>query len=312
MLLDVMFDTSPSGFTKETFGLSREPHVREPLPTRLGRWTMAIAYGLKLKRIHQVPRLLLLSLEWVVRPAAARRRLANARQVTDRQEIVAVVDDLNIETMIDGYRRGIYPMAHMGFMKWWSPAERAVLDPNETHIDKNSRRTIRQGKWKVTFDRDFGAVVKACAGPRRARAPLTWLTARMMQAFVRLHEAGFAHSVEVWSDSGDLIGGLFGIALGSVFFGQSQFSHERNASKIAVGVLHCHLAHWGFVVRDGQRMTPHLESLGFKPVRRDEFETLIERNVNRPVNAPWIVDPDLDVANWHSQSEKAEAALKSA
>jgi leucyl/phenylalanyl-tRNA--protein transferase len=271
------------------------PLHKESGPERLRRWVLASAYALRGKRIHILPRAAVLNAEWMLRPQLARARFTSAE--SGRHELAAVVDDLSVETMLAGFRRGLYPMAHMGPMKWWSPDVRAVIDPANTHIDKNTKRILRQGKWNITFDRDFQGVLLGCAGPRIGRAPLTWLTPRMMPAFIDLHKAGYAHSVEIRDQNGELAGGLFGVAIGGVFFGQSQFTIQRDASKAAVAVLHKHLANWGFKVRDGQRITAHLETFGFAPVARAEFQSLIAQHVDHELNAPWTFDATLEMDN---------------
>ena len=285
-----------------------QPYSSEALSARVRRYVLASAYALRPRRSHLLPRLGRLTCEWLFQPERARRRLARA-EPRDTHELVAVVDDLSVETMIAGFRSGSYPLAHAYPMKWWAPDMRAVIDPTNAHIDKNTRRILRQGKWRFSFDRDFIGVLQGCADPEIRKVPLTWLSPRMQQAFFKLHEAGYAHSVEVRDEAGELIGGLFGVTVGGVFFGQSQFMRQRDASKAAVAVLHRHLAHWGFKVRDGQRMTSHLASLGFSSMPRAEFEALIQQNVDRDLKAPWSFDPNLDIANWdRADAEPAASA----
>jgi leucyl/phenylalanyl-tRNA--protein transferase len=267
----------------------------ESLIARLQRWILALAFMVQPKRLHQLPRLTRLSLEWKFQPARARQRLLTD---TPENELVAVVDDLSVETVIAALRRGVYPRAHLDPIKWWSPDVRGVMDPNNAHIEKNLRRLFRQGKWTVSFDRDFAGVLRGCADTDIRRVPLTWLTPRFARLYIDLHKAGHAHSTEVWDENGKLIGGLFGVAVGGVFYGHSQFTAQRDASKFAVAALHRHLAHWGFKVRDAQRMTPHLQRLGFAPMPRAEFNALIAQHVDRNLNVPWTFDPGLDIANW--------------
>ena len=112
-------------------------------------------------------------------------------------------------------------------MKWWCPEERAVIDPAETHVGKNLRRLLRQEKFRITFDQDFAGVIAACAAPRSGKVPLTWITPRVMQAFWKAHKAGYAHSVEVWDRENRLVGGLYGMAIGKVFFGESPILARR-------------------------------------------------------------------------------------
>ena len=124
--------------------------------------------------------------------------------------------------------------------------------------------------------------MEACAEPRADKTPLTWITPKMMHAFWALHEAGYAHSVEVWDDNCRLVGGLYGLAIGGVFFAESRFAREDGASKVGVAVLHQHLAHWCFGVRDAKWMSPHLASLGFRMVDREAFQEMLKEHAWRP------------------------------
>jgi leucyl/phenylalanyl-tRNA--protein transferase len=158
---------------------------------------------------------------------------------------------------------------------------------------------MRQGRFNVTFDQDFAAVMRACAEPRAGKTPLTWLTPRVMKAFWDLHKAGHAHSVELWNLEQHLVGGIFGIAIGEIFFGESQFSRVRDASKIASAYLNCHLAHWGFLLRDAKWMSNYHAGAGFKNIDRSTFEAILAEHASRPSRVgKWNVDVSLDVANW--------------
>jgi leucyl/phenylalanyl-tRNA--protein transferase len=191
-------------------------------------------------------------------------------------------------------------------MKWWSPAERAVIDPADTHVGKNLRRLLRQKKFTITFDKDFAGVIEACAQPREGKVPLTWITPRVMQAYLEAHRAGYAHSVEVWDGDGKLVGGLYGLAIGKVFFGESQFAFAEHASKVALVALHRHLREWGFHVRDGKTMTSHLASFGFKSLKRKDFLALLHDHVHEPGRSgPWSVDAKLDLADWPAKPRTA-------
>lgn len=174
-----------------------------------------------------------------------------------------------------------------------------MLVPKNTHVSKNVRRLLRQGKFRVTFDQDFPRVIEACARPRSGKTPLTWITPRIMKAFWALHKAGYAHSVEVWDGSDQLVGGLYGLAIGDVFFGESQFATAEHASKVAITVLHCHLAEWGFELRDAKYISPHLTTLGFRNISRKTFQALLQRHASTEGRVgPWSVDDTIDVPRW--------------
>ena len=276
-----------------------EPRFYESLEARLRRWALGTAYALQPKRIHLVPRLALMTAMHIVEPEESTAELLENPTFHHPEGLVGVSDDLSVEAMLSAYKRGIFPISHLGPMKWWSPADRAVLFFKNSHIEKGVRKQIRQKRFDVTFDQDFAAVMQACAEPRAGKTPLTWLRPRVMQALWDLHKAGYAHSVEVWDCEPQLVGGIFGIAIGEIFFGESQFSSVRDASKIASAYLNCHLANWGFVLRDGKWLSSHLAGLGFTTIRRNEFEVLLSEHASRPGRiGSWEVDETLDVAHW--------------
>ena len=279
-----------------------EPPFREDFSATLRRLFLGLLYPLRLSRIRILPLVVLLTAELMIDPGFATRRFDDPKY-RGWQGLVGVSQDLSTQSILDNYRRGIFPFCHLGPMKWWCPEERAVLDPREAHLEKNIRRLIRQGKYHVTFDADFAAVMEACAEPRSGKTPLTWITPRIMRAFWELHREGHAHSVEVWNNEGQLVGGLYGLAIGAVFFGESQFARVRDASKIAVATLHCHLAHWGFALRDAKWPTEHLASLGFHTMGRDEFLQALEKHASKPGRVGrWSTDPNLDVAAWQTRA----------
>jgi len=283
-----------------------EPEFREDLPARMRRWALGTAYALRPRRAALLPEVL-----WLTARAALGDPTARPAMPTDgrfrRAGLVGAGGPLTPEALLDAYRSGMFAFCHLGPPKWWSPEVRAVLRPEESHIESNLRRLIRKGKYRVTFDEDFAGVMRACAVPREGRPPLTWVTPRVMRAFWALHRMGHAHSVEVWDEGGDLVGGLYGLAAGDVFFGESQFSFVRDASKIAVATLHCHLADWGFVLRDAKFSTSHLSSLGFHEMPREEFLAILRQHAWEAKRVGrWAVDPALNVADWRpSAASKA-------
>lgn len=190
------------------------------------------------------------------------------------------------EVLIEAYRRGLFPMpfeidGEMIGIGWWSPAERAIFYPDRVRVSRSLRKDLP--KFTVTFNKDFEAVMRACADPSR---PLGWITDDVVSAYLRLHAMGAAHSVEVWL-SGELVGGLYGVAIGGVFAGESMFHKVTNASKVAL----VHLAAWlndghGRVI-DSQWLTTHLESLGAVRMPRSEYCDLVSRlALNEPPKLP--------------------------
>ncbi|ACO78996.1 leucyl/phenylalanyl-tRNA--protein transferase [Azotobacter vinelandii CA] len=201
--------------------------------------------------------------------------------------LLAVGGDLSAERLIQAYRHGCFPWYQAGQpILWWSPDPRTVLFPRELHVSRSLRKVLRQERFQVSFDRDFAAVIQACAGPRDY-ADGTWITPEMRKAYQELHHRGIAHSVEVWQN-GVLVGGLYGLAIGQLFFGESMFSHADNASKVGFATLVERLERWGFVLIDCQMPTQHLQSLGARSIPRTEFSDYLMHHLDLPSTADWI------------------------
>ncbi len=170
-------------------------------------------------------------------------------------------------------------------MLWWSPDPRTVLYPHELHVSRSLRKRIRQGDYEVTLDRAFSDVIQGCADPR-SYAEGTWITTPMQQAYIRLHEIGLAHSVEVWRDE-QLVGGLYGLAIGKLFFGESMFSRATDASKVGFVTLVERLREWEFALIDCQMPTRHLESFGARSITREAFADALAAYLDCPSTADW-------------------------
>ena len=191
------------------------------------------------------------------------------------------------------YRQGIFPWYSSGQpILWWSPNPRLVLLPEGLHISRSLRKILRNGPFSVTADTAFEAVMMACAAPRGPDDG-AWITREMLRAYCRLHRLGHAHSIETWIQ-GELVGGLYGVAVGRIFYGESMFSAVSNASKVALAALACQLHRWEFAVIDCQVRTDHLLSMGAADIPRELFLELLERFCPLPgQDAPWTLDPDL-------------------
>jgi leucyl/phenylalanyl-tRNA--protein transferase len=195
--------------------------------------------------------------------------------------LLAAGGDLSPERLLDAYRRGIFPWFSAGDpILWWSPDPRMVLFPGELKISRSLAKTLRNRRYEARFDYGFSAVVARCAAPREGE-PGTWISDVMLAAYGNLHRLGHAHSVETWID-GELAGGLYGVALGGVFFGESMFSRVRDASKIALVALVAHLKSRGYGLIDCQMRTRHLESLGAREIPRRRFARLLEELIHYP------------------------------
>ena len=199
----------------------------------------------------------------------------------DPNGLLAAGADLSCERLLEGYRRGIFPWFSEGDpILWWSPDPRMVLFPEELKISRSLGKTLRNRSYEVRFDSDFDKVMAGCAAPRDGE-PGTWIGGAIIEAYRSLHRLGYAHSVETWID-GDLAGGLYGVAIGRVFFGESMFSRARDASKIALAGLVTHLTSAGFGLIDCQMRTRHLESLGAREITRRRFSRLLEELIHYP------------------------------
>ncbi len=194
-----------------------------------------------------------------------------ATALADPPGLLAAGGDLSPQRIIAAYRRGIFPWYSPGDpILWWSLDPRMVLRPPEIRISRSLARTLRNAEYEVRLDTAFDEVIRACACAPREGQRGTWITTDMQDAYIRLHQLGYAHSVETWV-AGKLVGGLYGIALGGAFFGESMFSRARDASKIALAHLCSHLQTCNFGIIDCQMETPHLSSLGARLIPRSDF-----------------------------------------
>lgn len=198
--------------------------------------------------------------------------------------LLAVGGDLSTERLLLAYRTGIFPWySDDSPLLWWSPDPRLVLYPNELHVSKSLRKILRKRPFTVTLDTAFQEVITACAHIDRPDQDGTWILDDMIAAYCRLHEAGYAHSVEVWQ-ADVLVGGLYGISLGRSFFGESMFSLRSNASKVALWHLVQHLTRWQFDLIDCQITTPHLLSLGAREIPRAQFLRELDASLRHPTH----------------------------
>lgn len=201
--------------------------------------------------------------------------------------LLAVGGSLSPKRLLRAYRHGIFPWYSPDQpILWWSPDPRTVLFPKQLRVSRSLRKTLRKGIYSVSMDTRFRTVIQRCGEPRRQEHG-TWITPEMNAAYVRLHELGYAHSVETWHD-GQLVGGLYGVALGQVFYGESMFSHMSDASKVALACLVAQLERWNFQLIDCQMHTDHLISLGAEDLPRREFLRLLSRYASHQgVPGPW-------------------------
>jgi leucyl/phenylalanyl-tRNA--protein transferase len=281
----------------------REQLFKETPRAWAERNLLGIAYALKPERITSVPALIRIWLRDIfTRP----RELPDPRSPLNADGAVGVARDLSVPTLIEATRRGLFPLGHVGRPKWRSPETRGVVFLDEFHIPKKLRKLLRQGGYRISFDQEFERVIYNCAGRRRGHY-LTWVTPAMMWAYADLFDAGIAHSVEVWNEQDELVGGGYGVAVGQVFVGESLFSLAPNASKIAFVALAWHLAKWGCRFMDTKILTPVTTSLGFHAIERDQFLAELAAAVKaKGTIGRWQCEADLEtLSQWDPQHDVA-------
>jgi leucyl/phenylalanyl-tRNA--protein transferase len=209
--------------------------------------------------------------------------------LTNPNGLLAAGGDLSPERLLDAYQHGIFPWFNENDpILWWSPSPRMVLFPNEFKISHSLLKILRKGAYEIRFDTAFEQVMRNCAAPRKEQAG-TWILEDIINAYCELHRMGYAHSVETWID-GELAGGLYGISLGKMFYGESMFSRKTNASKIALAHLSKQLEYWDFGLIDCQMNTSHLASLGAREIPREEFIRRLQKLINYsnvPTSGEW-------------------------
>jgi leucyl/phenylalanyl-tRNA---protein transferase len=215
------------------------------------------------------------------------------RALREPNGLLAAGGQLSTKRLLEAYRRGIFPWYSEGEpVLWWCPDPRMVLFPNEICISRSMRKRLRNASYEVRADTSFQEVMRTCAMPREGQAG-TWITDDIVAAYTALHTAGLAHSVETWM-GGELVGGLYGVAIGRAFYGESMFQRATDASKIALAHLARQLARWNFGLIDCQMATTHLASLGAREIPRKDFIALLSELVNYPTHTGnWRLDNDL-------------------
>ncbi len=263
------------------------------------RWPVAIAYTFHPNRVRHVPKLFL---------AGAISLLKGGVRMPSRDNVVAlemlfggIAHRITAETVLQANRLGFFLESHAGPLKWWTLAERMVINPNALKINARLRSKIRNSGYRVTFDSDFASVVRRCAEPRPGRPPLTWIRKELADIYCTLFEKGFAHSFEVHNADGDLVGGGYGLAFGRVFVLESMFHCEPNASKVGLVALNHHLAKEGYMVSDAKAFGTLYSRLGYELSPRENFERLLDTHGTEELDraGKWTGEVDLnEVSHW--------------
>lgn len=215
-------------------------------------------------------------------------------ELAEDNGLLAVGGDLSEPRILLAYSMGIFPWySEEDPLLWWSPDPRPVLFPDELKLSRSLRQTIKNGKFRVTLDAAFESVIRACAEVHKKKGG-TWITEDMIEAYIRLYRSGYAHSAESWLGD-ELAGGVYGLSLGSAFFGESMFTKKSNASKVAFAVLVKQLRKWGCSMIDCQVTTRHLTSLGAREIPRSGFMELLETALTKPTRkGKW----DIEITNY--------------
>ncbi len=214
------------------------------------------------------------------------------RALSSPNGLLAAGGSLTASRLLDAYRHGIFPWFNPGDpILWWSPSPRMVLIPGEFKISRSLAKVLRNAAYEVRTDTVFEQVMRGCAAPRADRRG-TWINEDMIAAYCSLHSMGYAHSVETWME-GSLVGGLYGVSIGRMFYGESMFSNVSNASKIALAHLARQLERWQFGMIDCQMNTPHLAKLGAREIPRSEFIARLQELIHCAPLTDWQFDPDL-------------------
>ena len=204
------------------------------------------------------------------------------RALVELNGLLCAGADLSAQRLLEAYQRGIFPWYSNGEpILWWSPDPRMVLVPDDFRVSRSLRRSLRSGRFTVKLDSDFPAVIRACAEAPRSGQHGTWITREMQHAYWKLFQLGIAHSVETWLE-GSLVGGLYGLAIGRMFYGESMFTRVSDASKVGAAHLARFLAEEGFGMIDCQMSTPHLASLGAREIPRAEFMLRLKELIHCP------------------------------
>ena len=265
-------------------------------PYTLRQLLLGTAYLLVPRRLPGLLPLVRVTLRDLLLPSAHIPDPREACEIPDG--LCGLARSLTVDDLLEGYARGMFVMSHIGPLKWWAPRHRMVLFFEGAHVEKTTRRLLRNKRFRVTFDTAFAQVVRACATPRAGGTPLTWITPRIESLFIESHTQGHAHSFEVWEGDA-LVGGGFGIAIGRTFFTESQFHSARDASKVGFAVLNRHLQAWNFAFNDGKHATRYLADVGMVPLTREEFSMVTARFAAEPGRmGRWNVDEALLDDKW--------------
>ncbi len=274
------------------------PEFSENFQTWVSRQVLGLAFTMLPSRVSAAPALALETLYRLIVPGP---RIPNETSIWRSPDgYGGPVHDASPEGFLAGMRAGFYQMSHVGPLKWWSPSQRSVMMLKDVHVPRRFRRSMKNSPFRVTIDQAFPEVLVACAAPRR-RIHVTWLYPRTQRLLQSLFNLGYAHSVEVWDETGNLVGGVFGVSLGPVFSALSMFHTANDASKLAIISLYHHMDAWGVKAVDHQVIRPWVEGLGAKLIPRAEYVELLQQPATAECAKPgrWTVEfTTAQTADW--------------
>lgn len=254
-------------------------------------------------RIDGLPARLRLVARHYAKLGARRRDLPDPEAALSEPDgLAGLCSDLSVPTLLQAYGSGLYPQACFGPQKWWAPQERMVLFIENFRLGSRVVGQLHAGRYRVSFDSAFEAVVAACATPRLRQEDRGWIRRDLKRAFANAFRAGVAHSVEVWDESDRLVAGAYGLAVGKVFFTEAHFADRPDAGKIGLATLNCHLQRWGYLANDAKRPTGALCQQGFSLISRSTFNAFLAKACAVPsAVGHWRADEAVRVAAWQPQ-----------
>jgi leucyl/phenylalanyl-tRNA---protein transferase len=284
-----------NGVSEKRAALFREPALR-----RIQRIAYGIAYLIQPKRIADLPALSRAVIASCLRGGVDQPDEKGVH--ASPEGFAGTIANATPQSLLAAHRAGFFPQAHMGPQKWWTRAQRYVQFLDERRLPKTLRYEMRKAKLTLTFDQAFDDVIAACAEPRPGRPKLTWITPDIMHLYARLHDAGHAHSFEVWDEAGQLVGGGYGVAIGRIFVTESLFSRVPSASKMGLQFLNFHLGAWGFVLNDVKDFAPHFAGAGSRHIPGSAYSALLAQYAHADLPA------NPNVVAWTPHASLAEIA----
>lgn len=297
------FDASVSGDQSDGQAHGASTALSQSMASRAKDCALGVLYDLKPQRWDVLPALVSRYHQYVAASSSVRGMPPVAAEPVGEDGFLGFSSDMRPEALNYAYERGAYPMTHYGTVRWYTCPFRGIVRLDELRFRSELKRKLRKGLFRVTFDQNLPDVMAACAEPRPGQWPITWINGDVIDAYSTWAKSGRVHSVEVWDNEGQLVGGLFGTCVHNVFVIESLFHRVSNSSKYGFAVLAAHLQAWGFKYLDYKRMNSHIAELGFAEVARDKYlELLNEGDAPSSPAGGWSFDSGLDFGKWKPEA----------